>query len=337
MASVGTDDQTDPVVATRFLQCWLVGNIMGALAYGVSLTLSWNCIILLSRPTSTTPVRMRRLLMALIVFMCMVSTAALILATGGVLRWSQNPSTESLLIELKGSRVWGQPYSLVELILIVLATWCSDGFMIWRCIMLYSGVSSKSRTAIISFAAFIITASFVAGICAMLTIFNVVIWQRYSILSLFALVSLVANGSIASLIVARIVYHQKFLRKIFGNDYGSEYTKIMSILVESASITLTLNFLHIILAAAYGRVTAVESPANMIIIKLIVQVNTISPILIIFRVAQGRTWQVDPTRSSPVINGVNLGHLSSLHFAARDTHSVHSLTTLDDSRHTVSA
>ncbi|KAH9475028.1 hypothetical protein JR316_0012129 [Psilocybe cubensis] len=289
MASVGTDDQTDPVVATRFLQCWLVGNIMGALAYGVSLTLSWNCIILLSRPTSTTPVRMRRLLMALIVFMCMVSTAALILATGGVLRWSQNPSTESLLIELKGSRVWGQPYSLVELILIVLATWCSDGFM------------------------------------------------RYSILSLFALVSLVANGSIASLIVARIVYHQKFLRKIFGNDYGSEYTKIMSILVESASITLTLNFLHIILAAAYGRVTAVESPANMIIIKLIVQVNTISPILIIFRVAQGRTWQVDPTRSSPVINGVNLGHLSSLHFAARDTHSVHSLTTLDDSRHTVSA
>lgn len=112
----------------------------------------------------------------------------------------------------------------------------------------------------------------VTGFCAIITI-GPVKWQRYSILSLFELVSLMVNGSIACLIIVRIVYHQHFLRKIFGNDYGSEYTKIMSILIESASLTLILNFLHIILAAAYGRVSAVHSPANMIIIKLIVQVN----------------------------------------------------------------
>lgn len=130
MATVGSESPIDPVVATRFLQCWLVGDIMGATAYGISLTLSWNCLILLSRPTSMTSVRMRRILMVLILFMCMLSTTAAILATGGVVKWSQNPTAQNIVIELKSSRIWGEPYSLVELILIVLATWCSDGFMV---------------------------------------------------------------------------------------------------------------------------------------------------------------------------------------------------------------
>lgn len=65
--------------------------------------------------------------------------------------------------------------------------------------------------------------------------------------------------------------------------------------------------------------------------------QTISPILIIFRVAQGRTWQVDPTKIvSPIANGAEPGQLSSLNFADHDTYSMASLTTLQDARNSES-
>ncbi|PPQ94214.1 hypothetical protein CVT25_006874 [Psilocybe cyanescens] len=311
MPSIDNPVSVDPVVASRFLQCWLVGNILGATAYGISLTLSWNCLILLSKPTSMTSIRMRRVMVTLIGFMCMLSTAAFILATGGVVSWSKNGTAEGIVSKY-GTRFWGEPYSPVELILIVLATWCCDGFMIWRCVMLYGGVSRRARIAVMTFVTLLTMTSLAIGICALVT-FTPVKWQIYSILTLFELISLMANGSIACLIIARIVYHQHYLRKIFGSDYGTAYTKIMSILIESASLTLVLSLVHIVLAAAYGR--------------------TISPILIIFRVAQGRTWQADPTGSlAPISNGLELGQLSSLKFADNDAYSIMTHTTLDDSR-----
>lgn len=310
MPSIDNPVSVDPVVASRFLQCWLVGNILGATAYGISLTLSWNCLILLSKPTSMTSIRMRRVMVTLIGFMCMLSTAAFILATGGVVSWSKNGTAEGIVSKY-GTRFWGEPYSPVELILIVLATWCCDGFMvrplicplchaecslycrkIWRCVMLYGGVSRRARIAVMTFVTLLTMTSLgmlylfcfslqyltfshnliAIGICALVT-FTPVKWQIYSILTLFELISLMANGSIACLIIARIVYHQHYLRKIFGSDYGTAYTKIMSILIESASLTLVLSLVHIVLAAAYGRVSSRNSPVNMIIIKLMTQIN----------------------------------------------------------------
>lgn len=157
--------------------------------------------------------------------------------------------------------------------------------------MLYNGVSPILRVSILVFVGILISASFgrsvssvslrhlthadslAAGLCSIITPLVGKVWQQYSILSLFELVSLVVNGSISTLIVLRILYHQRFLRRTFGAEYGSAYTKVMTMLIESAALTFLLSFLHIVIAAAQGKPTVLETPVNMVLIKLIAQIN----------------------------------------------------------------
>ncbi|KAF4616491.1 hypothetical protein D9613_008598 [Agrocybe pediades] len=301
---------SDPVIAgelitlrNRFIECWVFSNILGAVAYGISLTVSWNCLQLLFSESSSerTTAPMRRILIAFVVSMCVLGTTSLSFAAGGVVEWASNPDMQIAEKLLDG--VLGKPFSLAELDLIVLTTWFSDGFMVWRCYKIYSdGVSRKIRFVVYTSLTLISMTSVGLGMCALLTPLDIIQdWSRYQILTSFEIACLGVNAIVSSLVVLRIALHHRYIRKAFGGRNGSAapYTRVVTICIESASLTLAVSLLHVILASTAGRYSVVGSPQSMIAIKLLVQVNCISPVLIILRVAQGRVWR--NTRSSSIL------------------------------------
>ncbi|PPQ92068.1 hypothetical protein CVT25_007316 [Psilocybe cyanescens] len=329
MTSAGTD-LIGLGMAHRFVKSWLIGNLGGAVAYGITITLAWNCLILLGRSTQNISSCMRSIMRILIIFMCLIETASFILATGGVINWSK---TSADPMDLVNSFNLGTTFLSIriesgcsgDLVL----RWIYGTFMhslsfgwIWRCIMPYEEIARPGRIVVIVFVTLLTLTSLGVGLCALVTRPPVVQWSRYRILTLFEIIALVVNGSISTLIIARILYHQRYLRKIFGADHGPAYTRVLSILIESASLTLFLSLTHVILAASYGPADAASSPENMVFVKLIPQTNTIAPILIIFRVAQGRTWQNDPTKSIAANEDFDARHMQSLKFAMNDSVSV---------------
>lgn len=138
------------LLTERFMQYWLTGNLAGTVAYGVAITLSGNCLLLLSRSNATS-IRTRRWMMALVGCMCLISTSSFLSSAGGAVIWAANPGYDAFDVD-QDNILWGIPFCPMELILIVFATWISDGFMVClfslsKC-LIYT--ESKSRSGAVS-------------------------------------------------------------------------------------------------------------------------------------------------------------------------------------------
>ena len=88
----------------------------------------------------------------------------------------------------------------------------------------------------------------------------------------FESASLGINFFLSTLLVCRILYHKRYLERIFGKGYGSAYNKVVAICIESAMLTLFLNTVFIILANTVGS-SIVNGPEILIVVKLIIHIN----------------------------------------------------------------
>ena len=116
-----------------------------------------------------------------------------------------------------------------------------------------------------------------------------------------AIVTVLVNLIFATLIIVRILNYQRQISKLLGKAYGSPYTRIISICVEScALITITyLTFLFFVFLHPFSWWTArmltvyasVSLPSQIFImtssLKSTLILQVFSPMLVIKRVAQG--------------------------------------------------
>jgi hypothetical protein len=127
--------------------------------------------------------------------------------------------------------------------------------------------------------------------------------------SVFAVALLsTANITLASLIILRLVRHQRHVRKVLGAEHGSPYFTVITMCIESSALIVIFSAVYIVIVLMRPIQTgSVFAPllllphicvgglgsydflctSRIFFVRNIIQV--ISPLLIVYRVAKGRT------------------------------------------------
>ena len=145
------------------LKATLLGDIFSAIGYGIVVVLSGNCVHLLQKKRGIYSNRIRILLLIYVIFILLCST------------WEGLQSVCEVMVFIT-PQDWILPIGLFQFEL-PLIIWGADGFMvriliihqeqsftmqlqIWRCLVLYQGVSRGSRAMIIVLLSLVSFASF---------------------------------------------------------------------------------------------------------------------------------------------------------------------------------
>jgi len=164
----------------------------------------------------------------------------------------------------------------------VMVTWTSDALLLWRCYTVWAGNGYVIILPTLMWISIIVlgcltcyTSSLPSeSIASIKTVnFNLPFWA----------VAVTLNMLLTILILWRVLYTRNHAIKTLGDQYGTHYTNAAAIIVESAAPYAALGLVWIVL---YG----IHNVAFYFFLPLLVQVEAISPELIISRVARGRGW-----------------------------------------------
>ncbi|KDR70156.1 hypothetical protein GALMADRAFT_230150 [Galerina marginata CBS 339.88] len=250
--------------SSPLLEMQMLGTFISAIAYGIVITLSFDCFRLLSRQVPAIQSKpMRRFMFVFISVMLLLSTLSVVqgitVASMSIFHGFTLPGLPS-----------GAPFALPFTI------WGADGFMLWRCAVLYQGVSRPSRLGLL----FLMTFVAVAGLGTGIMLFLKTASGRSPTLTVVSL-STFLNLAITSLISLRLIRHQKYLRDALGPAHGSPYKRLNAMIVESAALI-------IFFCVPYIFLVVFQRPERVVFLILLPQICVISPLLIIYRVAKGR-------------------------------------------------
>ncbi|TFK35715.1 hypothetical protein BDQ12DRAFT_611226 [Crucibulum laeve] len=117
-------------------------------------------------------------------------------------------------------------------------------------------------------------------------------------LMVYGIVTLSINVSITMMIVTRLFIHRRHLSRLLGSPNASPYTAIITILVESAALVVLCDIFFLISFA-------LNSWTGNIGFQIWIQIQTIGPLLIIFRVGQGSAWSTETGRVSTQTATIN--------------------------------
>ncbi|KAF9218447.1 hypothetical protein BS17DRAFT_742164 [Gyrodon lividus] len=114
------------------------------------------------------------------------------------------------------------------------------------------------------------------------------IWTRISVnLAIpYWSISIALNVILTLLIAGRLLFMKYRLQNVLGEHTNTPYASLSAMLVESAFLYSTNGLIFII---SYG----VNSPVQNLALPLLGQTQSIAPLLIILRVAQGKSWSQD--------------------------------------------
>ena len=128
-----------------------------------------------------------------------------------------------------------------------------------------------------------------------------------SLFILFWALSLIINILVTVLVVSRLLFYRRRLVKLLGASYGSQYTGIIALLVESEVLYTTflltyiaffvLNtpvvtlFLQVLPPVSVRDSRRVNLPRLITPVMAVTQ--SIAALLIVYRVAQGKSWKKD--------------------------------------------
>ncbi|KAF9000984.1 hypothetical protein BDQ17DRAFT_644938 [Cyathus striatus] len=106
------------------------------------------------------------------------------------------------------------------------------------------------------------------------------------------------NVLLTSLIVGRLLLFRYRIRKALGTQHGKEYVNVTTMLVESQALLGIgqLALLATILPLQVPRFPGLEtdstsnSPSSVVMYQIVGQLQVLSPVLLIYRVMQGKTY-----------------------------------------------
>ncbi|PPQ96692.1 hypothetical protein CVT26_010244 [Gymnopilus dilepis] len=247
----------------------MLGTMFAAILYGVVLMLCFECFKRLSKKAKERNVdipskSMRRFLVFFILVMFLLSTLSLIqgmlVAVTSIFEGNSFPT-------LPGGAPAVLPFSI----------WASDGFMLWRCAILYRGIEPFLRTLLLCFISLVWLAAFGSGMSLFFSSYS----MRLPTLLIVSF-STILNIIVSAMIVIRLTRHKIYLRKVLGPGHGSPYTRIMAMTVESAALLIIVGIPYVFLVGIQNQ------DGSMMLLNLLPQICTISPLLIVSRVAKGR-------------------------------------------------
>ncbi|KDR67717.1 hypothetical protein GALMADRAFT_231887 [Galerina marginata CBS 339.88] len=245
-----------------------LGTLLSAVAYGLEISLYVSCMrgFLMGEGDSK---RTRQVLIAYISIMLLLGTLALLqdcfILTTAVFQVSPNLQLLS---------------HVTPFVALPFTIWGADGFMIWRCAVLYQGLPRVPRVIMNCFFVSLLLVSLASGI----VLFSAAGTLKAGSINVLISLSTLANILVSAFIALRLLYHQKFTIKLMGAASGSVYTRIMIICVESCFLILVFTILYLTLSN--------KSSTYLVPLLLLPHICVISPLLLVDRVARGREAKV---------------------------------------------
>jgi len=266
----------------------LLATIISAVPYGIIIVLSGNCFLLLQKKRGIYSNRRRLFLILYVTVVFFLSTWSIIQSIRNIMLFIfpelRNPPFQIPF-------TWSPVTQALPL-----TVWVADGFMMWRCVVLYQDISTGSRILIIILLSLLTFISLVCGVAMILfftgfrlpccSVIRHLIAESYWVFISF---STLVNIILASLIVLRLMHHRKLIQEVLGADHGSPYSKATIICVESSALV-------VVFSVAYLALMFEASLGSLILALLLPHICVISPLLIVYRVARGRAMT---TNSQP--------------------------------------
>ncbi|KAF9559959.1 hypothetical protein CPC08DRAFT_496808 [Agrocybe pediades] len=295
LTSVSIDPDTELV-----MEMTIAATVTAGICYGFLAMLCYNCFSVLLQATHLYSRRMRLFFLAYVITMFLLSTGALVQQIGYMI-WNFKSLVESSL--WSSISPWGldtspMPYTMPFIL------WGTDGLLMWRCLILYQGIPRAGNWTIKILLVFLSLTSLGTGISYYYVSQNQDVpnpnWINFVIgtsrVSLELLIPSV-NFILTSLLAARILYKQARLRTILGSARrrSSPYTKIAMICIESSALI-------VVVAVAGLAVNTYGFPFVQL-----PHICVISSLLIVYRVAQGRSFEA-------VTSGSGGGRMTAINF-----------------------
>ncbi|KAF8800946.1 hypothetical protein BYT27DRAFT_7116358 [Phlegmacium glaucopus] len=263
----------------------MIGVIISAMIYGGILSLSLSYVPLLLTTSQNISRRMRNFLLVYVTFMVAISTVYIIITTIALTQniFHKDPGHNPLIFFKIG---------IVDSMCTTLANWGADGFMLWRCAMLYEGISRRRRIALITVLVLMGLLSLASGIV------NITIGTTLPVTG----VTVVLNIFTAIMITFRIIHFERYMRKAIGMERNSPYAMVVIICVESSALIIVFSLIYLILDARQDCGNPSYVP-----LQLLVNIYVLSPLLIIYRVTRGKpaTVREQPSESVPSVSPIH--------------------------------
>ncbi|KAF8213596.1 hypothetical protein K438DRAFT_1804276 [Mycena galopus ATCC 62051] len=268
---------------------WLQGAFLASVAYGMQALLFFMSVGLLWKARKTHPKRN----LGLLVYITALYTGSTIYM-GALLQFTQLSFIDDRNIPGGPNEFedveFSLPVDMIANVLMVILTWMCDIINVWRCSVIYMG-SRVPLFVVITIPCLMYLGSLVFGILFLKQVGSPsdspwatsgVNWTvpYYSM-------SLALNILITILIVSRLLVTRSRINQALGKKHGSQYTSLAALVVESAAIYSTFSLLFLI---PFAMNTPVSAALSQMWLQALSPVQVLSTILIIFRVAQGRSW-----------------------------------------------
>ncbi|KAF9029960.1 hypothetical protein BJ165DRAFT_1578145, partial [Panaeolus papilionaceus] len=178
------------------------------------------------------------------------------------------------------------------------ASWMNDALLLWRLSVLYRG--SRLFTPVIIGGVIFYLAAFSLGLVTLIesSLPSQSFWSAIAVKFATAYYAVVTTYTIVITLfmVLRILHLRRRIIKATGRtEFGDQYLSIAAIIVESSALYTVWG---IIFLALYLRNNQVEN----VFLTTLSQVQIIAPLLIMYRVSQGKAWEQDTTTNIMTLN-----------------------------------
>ncbi|KDR68144.1 hypothetical protein GALMADRAFT_146628 [Galerina marginata CBS 339.88] len=282
----------------------MLSAMISSIAYGIVLYLYVVCLQALSEHSTKYSKQKRWFLLGYITVMLLLSTTSILedilICMADIFNLA--PYFPRFWFSLNNNDLEVLP----PLSVFPFSIWAADGFMMWRCAVLYRGISKFSRRLLLGILSslFIVSLAFGSMTFAFFQINPNITSFYYGgplgpqwILVLMA-VSASFNATLSTLIVLRIRYHQSYIQKALGTAHRTLYNRVIIICVESCALIATFEVVYLILFFQ----NILGGVASWYPSYLLPHICVISPLLMVYRVASG-TEATTTVNVSEVVDG----------------------------------
>ncbi|KAF8553519.1 hypothetical protein OG21DRAFT_1441755 [Imleria badia] len=265
-------------------RCWLQGSIVSAIAYGITVSLYFLSFHLLVRDKNRVELKQRLPLLIYITVSFVLGTLFMIaLATFTQMAFIDDRNYPGGPNAFENN-MFSIPVDDAGNAAFVLSNWLSDALVVWRFKVIYQ----RCRVPIwivMLFPCLMLAGSVAMGIMFLIQVSttNPYVTNGINFTLPYLSLSLALNIILTMAIVLRLLTFRYRIVSVLGPKYGTQYTSIAAMIIESAALYSAVSVTFLVL---FG----IGNPVSQVFVQSLNQFQTIATLLIVFRVAQGKGW-----------------------------------------------
>lgn len=293
---------------------WLQGELLSNIAYGIELTLFTMCFWILARETNRGNYKRQLFMLTFISLIFILGTVFM----GGQAKFTQDAFIEDRNFPGGPSAFEQTMFSItaneISVSAFVVGNWLMDALLVWRCTVIYKDVGRLWVSVLLLLPSLMLCASIALGITLLVQTADSSPFADVNITLAYYVMSLSLNVIVTFLIVGRLLIHRRQIAQALGPSHASSYTNIAAILIESASLYTVFAIMFLV---PFG----LSSSLANVFLQTVSQVQTVSSLLIIFRVATGRAWAGDTSAQLPTISvgSIQIARSTDIQFVTSHT------------------